>query len=90
MGTLDDAISNSGGPPRVGDRIDRILERLSDRLEPGEHDRLVGMFRSPLEQWGHTQLASILRDCCDAFGLDHEGVNYKNVEQYRRKLEART
>ena len=84
MGVLDDAIESDTTRDVGGNRIDRILGRLAEHLPAEEQERLAQMVNAPLEQWGHTKVAGIIRHVCDEVGVSHEGLNYKNVEQYRK------
>lgn len=93
MGILDDAIGQVG-PTRIvtSMRVERLISQLVDAgLPPDDHDRLQGMLRSSVNEWGHTALMRIIRLCCDELGVtgpDVADLNYKNVEDYRKRYAA--
>jgi hypothetical protein len=79
LGLLDEAIQTKTTKPS-NKKLDRILAALHDF---DEFDRLHDMIAAPVDQWGHTAIAGILRHVCDELGVDHEDVNSDNVQAWR-------
>jgi len=78
---LDTAIEQT--PARqnpVGLKLDRVLVALTDC---DDFDRLLDMLRTPADQWGHRQMAGIIRHVCDQLGTEHEQLTDGDVSRWR-------
>jgi len=70
-------------------RVERILQRLTAAgLPADERAELEQMLAAPLDDWGNARLCGILRFCCDELSVDHEGLEQRNVGDYRKKLRS--
>ena len=63
-----------------GLRLDRVLAGLTDC---DDFDRLLDMLAATPEQWGHKQMAGIVRHLADHYGVDHENVTDGDISRWR-------